>query len=192
MNRPRNRQSRPPRNEAGRGHGAAADSGRSTKNNDARPSYPSFVPKVHQVIPGAGVSIVLKQDQPTGREVQGIVADVLTRGNHPRGIKVRLRDGRVGRVQRMSDGRETAHPETSRGHVQTGVIDQSAGHGHDGRLPARTLADYLPALDNDGSLTGHETLGAGEFSTATAVCPICGNFEGDEVAVSHHVQSHLE
>jgi uncharacterized repeat protein (TIGR03833 family) len=61
------------------------------------------VPSAHQVLPGAGVSIVLKIDQPTGNEVQGIVGEVLGRGNHPRGIKVRLQDGRVGRVQRMVD-----------------------------------------------------------------------------------------
>ena len=62
------------------------------------------VPNVTQVIPGAAVSIVLKADQPTGRQVQGIVGNVLTRGNHPRGIKVRLSDGRVGRVQKMHTG----------------------------------------------------------------------------------------
>lgn len=60
------------------------------------------VPTISQVIPGAAVNIVLKADQPTGRTVQGVVRDVLTRGNHPRGIKVRLADGRVGRVQTMA------------------------------------------------------------------------------------------
>lgn len=59
------------------------------------------VPKTTSVIPGAGVNIVLKADQPTGRTVSGVVRDVLTRGDHPRGIKVRLSDGRVGRVQSM-------------------------------------------------------------------------------------------
>lgn len=62
------------------------------------------VPTIREVIPGAGVNIVLKQDQPTGRTVSGIVRDVLTRGNHPRGIKVRLADGRVGRVQSIASG----------------------------------------------------------------------------------------
>jgi len=60
------------------------------------------VPSTTQVVPGAGVNIVLKADQPTGRTVSGAVRDVLTRGNHPRGIKVRLADGRVGRVQSMA------------------------------------------------------------------------------------------
>ncbi|KAL1838828.1 hypothetical protein VTJ49DRAFT_2185 [Mycothermus thermophilus] len=60
------------------------------------------VPTIRQVIPGALVNIVLKADQPTGRTVQGVVGQLLTRGNHPRGIKVRLTDGRVGRVQSMA------------------------------------------------------------------------------------------
>ncbi|TGJ85814.1 hypothetical protein E0Z10_g2952 [Xylaria hypoxylon] len=60
------------------------------------------VPRTHQVIPGAPVNIVLKADQRTGRQVQGIVQHVLTKGNHDRGIKVRLTDGRIGRVQTMA------------------------------------------------------------------------------------------
>ncbi|PWY72665.1 hypothetical protein BO83DRAFT_445765 [Aspergillus eucalypticola CBS 122712] len=59
-------------------------------------------PTTQQVRPGAGVHIVLKKDQPTGRTVSGTVGEILTRGNHPRGIKVRLTDGRVGRVQAMN------------------------------------------------------------------------------------------
>ncbi|KAJ9157318.1 hypothetical protein NKR23_g256 [Pleurostoma richardsiae] len=68
-----------------------------------RRAYPQRVPSTAQVVPGAGVNIVLKADQPTGRTVSGTVQDVLTRGNHPRGIKVRLMDGRVGRVQSLAD-----------------------------------------------------------------------------------------
>lgn len=64
-----------------------------------RSEYPSNVPSSRQVVPGAGVSIILKADQPTGRQVTGVVQDVLGRGEHPRGIKVRLEDGRVGRTQ---------------------------------------------------------------------------------------------
>lgn len=51
---------------------------------------------------GLKVAIVLKQDQRTGRETVGIVKDLLTNSNfHPHGIKVRLTDGQVGRVQRI-------------------------------------------------------------------------------------------
>ena len=51
---------------------------------------------------GAEVEIVLKTDQPTGRLTRGIVAEILTNsGFHPHGIKVRLEDGQVGRVQNI-------------------------------------------------------------------------------------------
>ena len=52
--------------------------------------------------PGLKVSIVLKQDQRTGKRTEGIVKDLLTNSNfHPHGIKVRLIDGQVGRVQEI-------------------------------------------------------------------------------------------
>lgn len=52
--------------------------------------------------PGLEVDIVLKQDQRTGKTSRGIVRDLLTNSpQHPHGIKVRLEDGRVGRVQHI-------------------------------------------------------------------------------------------
>ena len=52
--------------------------------------------------PGCKVAIVLKKDQRSGRLTEGIVKDVLTNSSvHPRGIKVRLTDGRVGRVKKI-------------------------------------------------------------------------------------------
>ncbi|MCT8977860.1 YwbE family protein [Clostridium sp. CX1] len=49
---------------------------------------------------GRVVDIVLKKDQPTGKLTRGIVKDILTNSKfHPRGIKVRLQDGSIGRVQ---------------------------------------------------------------------------------------------
>ena len=56
-----------------------------------------------QIKPGMHVKIVLKQDQRTGKLTEGFVKDILTSSStHPRGIKVRLRDGKVGRVQLLS------------------------------------------------------------------------------------------
>ena len=50
--------------------------------------------------PGTPVFIVKKEDQPTGKLTRGIVKDILTSASvHPRGIKVRLESGEVGRVQ---------------------------------------------------------------------------------------------
>lgn len=52
--------------------------------------------------PGMTVTIVLKQDQRTGKQTTGVVKDLLTNSaNHPHGIKVRLTDGQVGRVQEL-------------------------------------------------------------------------------------------
>lgn len=52
--------------------------------------------------PGISVSIVLKQDQRSGKLTQGIVKDILTKSStHPHGIKVRLTTGEVGRVKEI-------------------------------------------------------------------------------------------
>ena len=49
---------------------------------------------------GARVDVVLKKDQRTGRLTRGVVREVLTNSEfHPHGIKVRLTDGKVGRVK---------------------------------------------------------------------------------------------
>lgn len=51
---------------------------------------------------GTEVNIVLKADQRTGKLTRGIVKDILTNSSsHPHGIKVRLTDGQVGRVQEI-------------------------------------------------------------------------------------------
>ena len=54
--------------------------------------------------PGSRVKIVQKQHQRTGQLTEGIVRDLLTSSAfHSRGIKVRLTDGIVGRVQEVLD-----------------------------------------------------------------------------------------
>jgi len=51
---------------------------------------------------GSEVYIVLKKDQKSGTKTRGTVADLLTNKSfHPHGIKVRLEDGQVGRVQEI-------------------------------------------------------------------------------------------
>ena len=52
--------------------------------------------------PGLRVRIVRKQDQSSGKLVEGIVKDILTKASmHPHGIKVRLVDGQIGRVKEI-------------------------------------------------------------------------------------------
>lgn len=51
---------------------------------------------------GTKVQVVQKQDQRTGKLTEGIVMRILTNSrNHPRGIKVMLNGGIVGRVQHI-------------------------------------------------------------------------------------------
>jgi len=51
------------------------------------------------IYPGLEVAIILKKDQHTGKQTEGVVKDILTSSAfHSRGIKVRLEDGQVGRV----------------------------------------------------------------------------------------------
>jgi uncharacterized repeat protein (TIGR03833 family) len=52
--------------------------------------------------PGMLVNIILKKDQQTGALTEGVVKNILTSApRHHRGIKVRLEDGQVGRVQEI-------------------------------------------------------------------------------------------
>jgi uncharacterized repeat protein (TIGR03833 family) len=54
------------------------------------------------IVKGAKVSIVLKKDQKSGIRTEGFVKDLLTSvPKHHRGIKVRLEDGQIGRVQEI-------------------------------------------------------------------------------------------
>ena len=51
---------------------------------------------------GLRVAVVRKQDQRTGKRTLGTVQDILTASaSHPHGIKVRLADGQIGRVQEI-------------------------------------------------------------------------------------------
>ncbi|MDX8335652.1 YwbE family protein [Candidatus Cetobacterium colombiensis] len=56
----------------------------------------------NDVKPGIKVMVVKKEDQRTGKLTEGVVKDILTNSSfHPHGIKVRLQDGTVGRVQEI-------------------------------------------------------------------------------------------
>lgn len=55
-----------------------------------------------EIKPGMLVNIILKKDQRSGILTEGIVKDILTSApKHHRGIKVRLEDGQIGRVQEI-------------------------------------------------------------------------------------------
>ncbi|KAJ5547455.1 hypothetical protein N7494_005040 [Penicillium frequentans] len=186
-----------------------------------RPSHPR-VPPSRSINTGTPVNIVLKADQATGRTVSGIVDEVLTRGDHPRGVKVRLTDGRVGRVQSFWSGNEpsdsTQEEANARGEglqLRTEGGDMS---GRRNRFAARDMRldgpDEPPpeALGLDMYIrpgNGKRRVGktqerqnlderdveaatTPQMTTATVSCPVCGAFEGDAAAVAHHVAGHFE
>ncbi len=63
-----------------------------------------------QIKPGMRVKVVMKKDQRSGALTEGVVKEVLTNSpTHPHGIKVRLMDGRVGRVQAIMERAGAAH-----------------------------------------------------------------------------------
>jgi len=56
----------------------------------------------HKIKPGIKVYIVLKKNQRNGKLTLGVVKDILTKvERHTRGIKVRLMDGQIGRIQKI-------------------------------------------------------------------------------------------
>jgi uncharacterized repeat protein (TIGR03833 family) len=66
-----------------------------------------------QIKAGLKVRIVQKQHQWSGTLTEGIVKDILTNSpTHPRGIKVRLASGEVGRVQHVEgENHSDRHPQ---------------------------------------------------------------------------------
>ena len=63
------------------------------------------------ILPGISVDIVTKAGQRSEKVVRGIVKEILTNTSfHPHGIKVRLQDGQVGRVQMIIHG--SSKPDT--------------------------------------------------------------------------------
>ena len=62
--------------------------------------YPGLL--ITMISCGKKVLVVLKKDQRSGKLTEGIVKEILTRSPaHPHGIKVRLEDGRIGRVKEI-------------------------------------------------------------------------------------------
>jgi len=80
--------------------------------------------------PGMRVRIVRKQDQNTGKLTEGIVKDLLTKSaTHPRGIKVRLEDGQIGRVKEIVV--EPCRSTRKRAELSLGLVHKpGAGRPH--------------------------------------------------------------
>lgn len=100
------------------------------------------VPEISQLHAGVGVNIVLKVDQKTGKLTTGQIADLLTKGNHPRGIKVRLTNGLIGRVQSLSSTAEAGAATALRMSQAVTVQDPQPKHQGRGKPAFKFLDDY--------------------------------------------------
>lgn len=120
------------------------------------------VPKMSQLRPGIVVNVVLKEHQRSGKITTGQISEILTRGDHPRGIKVRLSSGEIGRVQSLSLSSEHIAAAQNPPYVQTSFAsDYENSRNHSGErrrgrfasqedyrqdtspLESRSLADYI-------------------------------------------------
>ena len=71
---------------------------------------------------GLGVEIETKRNQGTGKLTAGTIREILTASKyHPHGIKVRLHDGSVGRVKKVTRTTKTAPSNSS---MQNGAMSR--------------------------------------------------------------------
>jgi len=127
------------------------------------------IPSHSQISRGAEVSVILKEDQSTGRQVQGIVEDVLTQHDHPRGVEVLLMDGRVGRVQKvLNSGYTSATPFHSQQH-DTAVPDPQNWQAHTS-YPSERPSSHTQhsAVPDPQNWQAHNSFPGGYVSAHTA------------------------
>jgi len=73
---------------------------------------------------GDRVRVVQKKDYASGKLTEGVVKEILTsKQNHPRGTKVRLENGVVGRIQEFVD---TPQDEEQKGNCANYFADPDA------------------------------------------------------------------
>lgn len=141
------------------------------------------VPKFSQLRPGVGVNVVLKADQPSSKLTIGPISEILTRGDHPRGIKVRLSNGQVGRVQSLSTPSEPSMGAQVAPYARTSYSIGSGQEGREGQRgrfalqedyrqdptphESRSLADYI-RLPSSSKANGHVPDAAYEGNTMQA------------------------
>ena len=133
------------------------------------------VPKMSELRPGVVVNVVLKAHQRSGKLTTGQISEILTRGDHPRGIKVRLSSGEIGRVQSLSLSSEHIAAAQSPAYAQISFAsDHENSPNHSGGrrrgrfasqedyrqdtsspLESRSLADYIKI--SSSSKTTHPT-----------------------------------
>jgi len=143
---------------------------------------------------GDRVYIETKADQGTGRLTDGMVDEILTRSeSHPHGIKVRLQDGKVGRVKRVGPA-PASGPAAPEGDVASGemaaggaVIRRGFADLDQMEIPAtedaqnefKEFYQYDPKLDGEADKQAREGMKKSvRERLAVAVCSFGNSREG--------------
>jgi len=120
---------------------------------------------------GNKVYVVKKEDQQSGRETSGTVSRLLTNSRyHPRGIKVMLDGGIVGRVTRFDDGGDLNLSGTNINNPNdaSNASDEEDAYNATSSQ-TQTLADFLPSMGSnnhaDASSMTHEHPSSSEANT---------------------------
>mmetsp|Transcript_24612 Transcript_24612/g.38789 ORF Transcript_24612/g.38789 Transcript_24612/m.38789 type:complete len:219 (+) Transcript_24612:345-1001(+) len=131
------------------GSGGQRNNNRNNRRRDRGPT-PSMPPPgqpgrgCHRdaIHPGSSsVYVVKKEDQRSGRETSGVVMRLLTNSSyHPRGIKVMLEGGVVGRVTRFIGDEAVNNDGANNGSDDDDGRDYDYGPSSD---TTRTLADFI-------------------------------------------------
>lgn len=158
-NRPR-RQERPPRRDRPGGrhrHGNNDNGSSSTTTNNTPFRLLPEQQACHRSLwqPGMAVWVVQKQDQPTGRETAGTIARILTNSeHHPRGIKVMLASGIVGRVTRRRAAENDNNNGPTTPTTTTTMSNSSLSPGGAGRAFHTTTATTATPATISSASTG--------------------------------------
>jgi len=135
---------------------------------------------------GNKVYVVKKEDQQSGRETSGTVSRLLTNSRyHPRGIKVMLDGGIVGRVTRFDDGGDLNLSGTNINNPNdaSNASDEEDAYNATSSQ-TQTLADFLPSMGSnnhaDASSMTHEHPSSSEANTDALATLVGIGFEKEK------------
>ena len=141
------------------------------------------VPKRSDIAAGDEVGIETKADQGTGRITTGVVEAILTSSEeHPHGIKVRLRDGSVGRVKSLGGSSQPSAKFVNLASKQIPTTEDSNNEFKEFYQYDREIEKLAGLADKERRVAVEAKKAASRERVATAVCAM-GNKDGGFVYV---------
>ncbi|KAI8894341.1 hypothetical protein BC833DRAFT_605230 [Globomyces pollinis-pini] len=130
----------------------------------------------NQVKEGQYVAVIQKHHQNTNELTHGVIKDILTKGDHPRGIKVRLTSNVVGRIHQILSETSTTQAE---------IVPTEHNVDYEMKEPPETtLADFIVTKLNslaNNSIIDEDVLKTWNCKTCTYIngvysdcCEMCG------------------